>query len=90
MGERLLLRKLSQRPLTCVSKLASLNTIPNSYLVLKLLGIWGGVRGVEGEERHEKKTKLKKKEKANMLGVFFLKVKGKNVSRGKFKCQSWL
>lgn len=44
-----------------MSKLASLNTIPNSYLVLKLLGIWGGVRGVEGEERHEK---------ANILGVF--------------------
>ena len=45
-----------------MSKLASLNTIPSSYLVLKLLGILGEVRGVEGEERHEK---------ANMLGVFF-------------------
>ena len=61
MGEGLLLRKLFQHRLTCVSKLASLNTIPSSYLVLKLLGIWGEVRGVEGEERHEK---------ANIVGVF--------------------
>lgn len=64
MGEGLLLRKLFQHRLTCVFKLASLNTIPSSYLVLKLLGICGEVRGVEGEERQS--------EKANMLGVFFL------------------
>ena len=42
-------------------KLASLNAIPNSYLILKLLGTWGQVGSVEAEKRQF--------EKAEHLGV---------------------
>ena len=58
-----------------MSKLASLNTIPNSYLVLKLLGIWGEVRSVEGEERQFEKAK-------HVGGIFFFFKLKERVSAG--------
>lgn len=70
-----MLRKQLQLALsvTFVFKLASLNAVPNSFSILKLLGIWGKVGGVEGEESWF--------EKAKHLGEFFLN-KGRNVSWG--------